>query len=168
MEQYQSFGTSSGVNTKTVLTNMNIVEATGGNKVQRHIAEDVVFYMIKRLMPRHRTLDITVELVDIKSDAVGFCMMCDRKREFLIEVDKKQKIAQLVTTIVHEMIHVKQWVRNEMDDGCSGQIARWKSKAIPVDTNYYDLPWEKKHIGCKISTHVRFGRTKLYKYTYLV
>ena len=71
-------------------------------------------------------------------------MMCDRKREFIIEVDKKQKIVQFVTTIVHEMIHVKQWVRNEMDDGCSGQIARWKSKAIPADTNYFDLPWEKE------------------------
>ena len=137
-------GTSFTLTTKTALTKMNIVEATGGNKVQRQIAEDVVSYMIKRLMPRHRTLDITVELVDIKSDAVGFCMMCDRKREFVIEADKKQGIVQLVTTIVHEMIHVKQWVRNEMDDGCSGHIARWKSKTIPADTNYYDLPWEKE------------------------
>lgn len=123
---------------------MNLVEAIGGNKVQRQIAEDVVSYMIKRLLPRHRTLDITVEFVDIKSDAVGFCMMCDNNREFLIEVDKKQKIVQLVTTIVHEMIHVKQWVRNEMDNGCTGNAARWKSKTIPADTNYYDLPWEKE------------------------
>ena len=71
-------------------------------------------------------------------------MICDRKREFVIEADNKQGIVQLVTTIVHEMIHVKQWVRNEMDDGCSGNIARWKSKTIPADTNYYDLPWEKE------------------------
>lgn len=141
---YLKYGMNFGVSTKMALTKMNIVEATGGNKVQRQIAEDVVSYMIKRLMPRHRTLDITVELVDIKSDAVGFCMMCDRKREFVIEADKKQGIVQLVTTIVHEMIHVKQWVRNEMDDGCSGHIARWKSKTIPADTNYYDLPWEKE------------------------
>ena len=86
---------------------MNIVEATGGNKVQRQIAEDVVSYMIKRLLPRHRTLDITVELTDIKSEAVGFCMMCDRKREFVIEADKKQGIVQLVTTI-NEMV---SWIK---------------------------------------------------------
>ena len=65
---------------------MNIVEARGGNKFQRDIAEKVVSYMIKRLMPRHRTLDILVEIRDIKSDAVGFCMMQERKREFEIEV----------------------------------------------------------------------------------
>ena len=123
---------------------MNIVEVRGGNRFQRNIAEKVVSYMIKRLMPRHRTLDILVEIRDIKSDAVGFCMMQERKREFEIEVDKKQSIAGFVTTIVHEMIHVKQWVRNEMDDGCSGQIARWKSKKIPANTDYYDLPWEKE------------------------
>ena len=107
---------------------MNIVEITGGKKFQRNIAENVVWYMIHKLMPRHRTLDILVEIVDIKSDAVGFCMMQNSNREFCIEIDKKQSLKDFVTTIVHEMIHVKQWVRNEMDDGCSGKPARWKSK----------------------------------------
>lgn len=123
---------------------MNIVEITGGKKFQRDIAENVIWYMIRKLMPRHRTLDILVELVDIKCDAVGFCMMQNSNREFCIEIDKKQSLKDFVTTIVHEMIHVKQWVRNEMDDGCSGKPARWKSKIIPADTDYYDLPWEKE------------------------
>ena len=123
---------------------MNIVEVRGGNRFQRDIAEKVVSYMINRLMPRHYTLDILVEIQDIKSDAVGWCMHQDRKREFQIEVDKKQSIVGFVTTLVHEMIHVKQWVRNEMDDGITTGRARWKSKVIPFDTNYFDQPWEKE------------------------
>lgn len=123
---------------------MNYIDVVGGNKTQRQIAENVVYEMIKKLMPRMRTLVIRVELVDIKSDAVGFCMQGDTNREFEIEIDKKITIKEMVTTICHEMVHVKQFARKEMDDGQQNGRARWKSKFIPMDTNYYDLPWEKE------------------------
>ena len=41
---------------------MHIVEVIGGNKTQRKIAENVVFYMIKKLMPRLRNIEIEVQL----------------------------------------------------------------------------------------------------------
>ena len=53
---------------------MNFVEINGGNKTQREICEKVVGHMISKLLSRFRTLDITVNLVNIKSEAVGFCM----------------------------------------------------------------------------------------------
>ena len=68
---------------------MNFIEVNGGNKVQREICHKVAAHMIKKLLPRFRTLDITVNLVTIKSDAIGFCMMQDTNREFEIELDKK-------------------------------------------------------------------------------
>ena len=67
---------------------MNFVEVNGGNKVQREICEKVVHHMISKLLPRFRTLDITVNLLDIKSEAIGFCMEAD-KNQFEIELDKK-------------------------------------------------------------------------------
>ena len=67
---------------------MNFIEVNGGNKTQREICENVVHHMISKLLPRFRTLDITVDLVKIKSDAVGFCMMLDTNRNFNIELDK--------------------------------------------------------------------------------
>ena len=39
---------------------MNLVNAEGGNRFQRNIAEKVVGEMIDYLMPRLRTLDISV------------------------------------------------------------------------------------------------------------
>ena len=54
---------------------MNLVAVEGGNKTQREICEKVVHYMIGKLMPRMRTLDIEVQLKNLTGDAVGFCMM---------------------------------------------------------------------------------------------
>ena len=122
---------------------MNFVEINGGNKTQREICEKVAHHMISKLLPRFRTLDITINLVNIKSEAVGFCMMED-KNIFEIEIDKKLSIKDMVTALCHEMVHVKQFARKEMVDGIKTGVARWKSKTIPLTTNYWDLPWEKE------------------------
>ena len=96
---------------------MHIVEVIGGNKTQRKIAENVVFYMIKKLMPRLRNIEIEVQLKKMNEEnAVGYCMMQDNRREYEIEVSKDLSIKDFVMTLCHEMVHVKQYVRNEMDD----------------------------------------------------
>ena len=75
---------------------MNYVVAEGGNKVQRDIAEKVVDFMIGQLLPRYRTLDITVQFKNLTADnAIGYCMMEENNREFTIEVDRKLGIKEL-------------------------------------------------------------------------
>jgi len=124
---------------------MHIVEVVGGNKTQRKIAENVVFYMIKKLMPRLRNIEIEVQLKKMNEDtAVGYCMMQDNRREYEIEVSKDLSIKDFVMTLCHEMVHVKQYVRNEMDDWNGLAVARWKNKTVMPGTNYYELPWEKE------------------------
>ena len=123
---------------------MNFVTAIGGNKTQRKIAETTVHQMIAELLPKFRTLDIEVHLKKLSNEAVGYCTMTDNNRTFEIEVDRKLNISELVTTICHEMVHVKQYARNEMNDGIIKGRARWKNRYIPEDTNYWDLPWEKE------------------------
>ena len=123
---------------------MNFVEVNGGNKFQREICEKVIHHMISELLPRFRTLDITVDLVKIKSDAIGFCMMLDTNRNFNIELDKNIGIKDMVQALCHEMVHVKQYARNEMNDGIVKGRAKWKNQFIKEDTNYWDLPWEKE------------------------
>ena len=119
---------------------MNIIEVNGGNKFQRAIAEKVVGFCIKELLPRFRTLEITVNIKKIKGDAVGYCMMEDSNREFEIEISRELSLKDFITTLTHEMVHVKQYARNEMD-GCS---MRWKKAKVKEGTNYWDLPWEKE------------------------
>ena len=122
---------------------MNFIGVNGGNKTQREICENVVRHMISELLPRFRTLDITVNLVNIKSEAIGFCMEED-KNQFEIELDKKLSIKDMVTALCHEMVHVKQFAKKEMVDGIKTGVPIWKSKKISLNTNYWDLPWEKE------------------------
>jgi len=119
---------------------MNYIEVNGGNKFQREIAEKVVGFCIKELLPRFRTLEITVNIKKIKGDAVGYCMMEDTNREFEIEISRELTLKDFITTLTHEMVHVKQYARNEMD----GYSNRWKKAKVKEGTNYWELPWEKE------------------------
>ena len=119
---------------------MNYVEVIGGNKFQRQTAEKVVHEMIAALMPKMRTLEITVNIQKLTGEAVGWCMMEDTNREFTIDVHNKLTLKDFVTTICHEMVHVKQYARKET----CGYGEKWKGKKINPKTAYYDLPWEKE------------------------
>lgn len=119
---------------------MLIVNVNGGNLTQRTLIEDVVMFMMKQLMPRIRNIEIDINLKKIGGDVAGYCMQLDTNREFEIEVDKTLSVRDLVLTVCHEMVHVKQYVRKEMDE-CG---RRWKKAEISNDTPYMELPWEKE------------------------
>ena len=119
---------------------MNIVEVTGGNRFQREIAEKVIQFCIKEMMPRVRTLYIELKIKKMTGDAVGYCMIGDDNREIEIECSKDLTLKDFVTTVAHEMVHAKQYYRKEMD----GESMRWKKAKVKEGTNYWDLPWEKE------------------------
>lgn len=125
---------------------MNLVDIKGGTKAEREIVRKTLAFCIKTLLPRFRTLEIEVNLKNIKTDAIGYCMTGDNpKREFELEIQKGLSVKDLVTTVCHEMVHVKQYARKEMTDEltCSGR-ATWRGRTVHPDTKYYDLPWEKE------------------------
>ena len=86
--------------------------------------------MIQELMPRMNTLDISIKIRKFQGDAEGFCMMADNNRQFEIEVSRELSLKDFVTALCHEMVHVKQFARNEWMIRSSG--------------NYWDSPWEKE------------------------
>lgn len=93
---------------------MNYVYAEGSTKTKRQLAEDVVNFCIGELMPRMKTLEVGVQLSnDLDSHQYGFCCAIDT-REFEIEVNAKLSDEDLITTICHEMVHVKQYARKEL------------------------------------------------------
>ena len=117
---------------------MNMVEVTGGPAKEREIVEQTVYWCIKKLLPRVRSLDIDVKLT--KCDAYGYCMMGEDHKTFELEVRKGMKLYDLISTVCHEMVHVKQYYRKEMDE----ESNRWKSRKLPNDVDYMDRPWEKE------------------------
>jgi hypothetical protein len=116
---------------------MNNVEVLGSVAKEREVVENVVHWCIKKLMPRVRTLDIEVKLTNCK--AYGYCLMTDDHKTFELEIRKGMNLYDLVSTICHEMVHVRQYYRKEMDNS-----HRWKSRKVKEDTSYHDQPWEKE------------------------
>ena len=66
------------------------VEVTGGLKEDRELADEIVWWCMDMLMPRHRTLNIDVMLTKTFEDgAQGFCYQGDDDRDFTIEIDHR-------------------------------------------------------------------------------
>ena len=108
-----------------------MIVVKGGRSKQRSAVHKAAKFAWDYLMPRISNCDIWIELKKI-DDAHGYCMQID-KREFELEIDKRLKGDDFLTTVFHEMVHVKQGVRKE-----------WQFDEIIYKTQeeYYNLPWE--------------------------
>ena len=133
---------------------MNLVEVTGGKKDKKELAKKVVYWYLKKMMPRYKSLDITVKLTNCyEKGAYGYCMELDDNRTFELEIDKNLRLFDFVSTICHEMTHLKQYARGEMKQLDDGRI-RWKKVVYPVGYSYDKAPWEKE--AFKVETSLAF------------
>ena len=124
---------------------MRELNITGGRKKQRQVVEDAVKWSIKKLnLHRIRTLELNFSLRKLKTLYGQLEQLDDKRREFSIVLDKNMNTENIIRTVIHEMIHVKQYIRKEMDSEVIGQHMRWKSKMYPSDIKYDDMPWEKE------------------------
>lgn len=116
------------------------VYVTGGNRKEKELIEKVAHWNIKKLMPRIRNLEIEISIKNLNG-IYGDVMMADNPREYEMRVQRGMKLYDVVSTICHEMVHVKQYVRGELSE--TGH--RWKSRTMPSDgLDYMDRPWEKE------------------------
>ena len=136
------------------------IEVIGGSKSQKNHVGKMVAFCAKKLMPK-MNLDITVNLCK-PTGAMGYCCEADNKRTFELEIDKSQSLRALLETVAHEMVHVKQYARRELDP--NKEV--WMGKTYnPENVNYWDLPWEIEAHGREVGLFVRYcEENKLAKY----
>lgn len=124
---------------------MNTIEVIGGTKEKKELAEKITVWYIKKMMPRMRTLDITIKLTKCKTkdNAYGYCHETDNNRTFEIEIDKDLRMYDFVSTMCHELTHLKQYAKGDMvalEDGRT----RWKKVIYSNKVSYANQPWEKE------------------------
>jgi len=127
---------------------MKVVLVKGGKKWQRDIVEKIAYWTLDELLPRVRKLEVEIRLKDLTKDGVeGWCRHED-DRLFLIDVEKNQSLREFVTTVIHELVHVKQYVKREMVDfwdvKTKSRKIRWKTSVYGYGTAYARQPWEKE------------------------
>tara|TARA_B100001093_G_scaffold6187_1_gene6250 strand:- start:19482 stop:19946 length:465 start_codon:yes stop_codon:yes gene_type:complete len=132
-----------------------VLEISGSTERKRQLVAEAAYFFKDILMPRMKTLQIDIHLsphYESKTASSGDCIWEDTNRcsrEFTVNLDSHDD-DWMIQTLAHEMVHVKQWARGEMqdiydhDDG-SPTKTRWKSQFINIKrVSYTDLPWEKE------------------------
>jgi hypothetical protein len=126
---------------------MIAVVSKGGRKAHRELAEKVCYFMIKKLMPRHRKIVVGIEFQANleKNDGMMAYAMDLEDRVFEIGIDrdlmKNHGLREFITAVCHEMVHVKQYVKGELK--YTGGKELWKGRDC-TDMEYMEQPWEKE------------------------
>ena len=95
---------------------MNTISFQNGKREMRDLAENVICWYLKKVMPRMRTLDISIKFSNCMENngAYGYCMQTDDNRTFEIEIDRNLRMYDFVSTLCHELTHLKQYARREL------------------------------------------------------
>ena len=91
---------------------MNVIAAFGNDENTCRLAEDVVEFCVRKLMPRMKTLDICINIEE-DCDIFGYCLAVDT-REFVIEVKQDATVIEFIETLAHECVHIKQYAKKEL------------------------------------------------------
>ncbi len=86
-------------------------------------------------------LDLDVDLeIEFEGVENGGYVDFEEGEDIVVGINPKQTKNELIRTIFHEMVHVKQYVQGDLSHTDSDNL--WKGKV--VDVPYMDRPWEKE------------------------
>jgi len=92
-----------------------------------------------------------------KIDAYGYASVEDyndsgKPRDFLVELYPHLNAYDILRTLAHEMVHVKQYAYSEMNE----QGNRWKGKRVQ-SLDYWSEPWEVEAHGMEPGLFTKFA-----------
>ena len=143
-----------------------ILHVKGSNKAVRRLIETAAWFYAEKLMGKRlmESLEITINLKKnllSKEGNEGSAIWEDdgyRPKEFIIELDSTVKIRNILITLAHEMVHVKQWAKDEMYEYMNvAGLVRFKGEKVHMEIiDYWDYPWEIEAYGKQLGLFVRF------------
>ena len=139
----------------------NYIEVNLGKGVsdaRKTLTEEIVRWCIRQLLPKVRTLDITVDLLDeLDGGADGYQWSGEDNRQHFIEINENQYYDDFVTAVMHEMVHVKQYSKGELIDMSRSGQTKWQNVPVNKQTNYWDQPWEIEAHGKELGLFIRWA-----------
>lgn len=122
------------------------------NISNKEIRDAVYFYLRKLLgksMSQKITLYILIEKDLLKTyemyAAISPLETETRPKHYELEIDAKLPKKQFLVSLAHEMIHLKQFAKDQMKDLESKRMTRWLGEYyIEENLDYWSRPWEKE------------------------
>jgi hypothetical protein len=113
-------------------------------KIPKKLRDAIDFFASNLFTPQmKRHVEVRVRQRDLGTWH-GFASIEDynssgQPRSFVIELHKNDNEAEKLKTLAHELVHVRQYVRNELNESMN----TWKGRKIDSDAiDYNDQPWE--------------------------
>ena len=100
---------------------------------EQKAAVDKAMAAVQKCMILSNRPDISID-VEFVSSAGGGCVDME-DGEFLIEINSRMREVSIIKTVLHEMIHVKQYAEGRLTQ------TEWMGRPHP-DLPYRELPWE--------------------------
>ena len=142
-----------------------LLHVKGSDNKTRKLVKTAAWWYAEKLMGKRllRSLEITINLkknlLD-KDGHEGTAIWEDdniRPKEFTISLDSNCTIRNILITLAHEMVHVKQWAKGEMYEYAEQDMVRFnKTKFNMANIDYWDYPWEIEAFGRQLGLFVRF------------
>ena len=129
-----------------------LLHIKGSNKATRALVDLASKWYAEKLMGKRLTKNLDMEGSAIWEDEGP------RPREFTIEIDSSMSIRNILITLAHEMVHIKQWAKDEMYEYYNTpKMVRFKGEKMHMDkVDYWDYPWEIEAFGRQLGLFVRF------------
>ena len=122
--------------------------------------ENAALFFAKELIPNNRIRNNchTTIRFNSKIEEYGFASVenfntKNQPREFQIEIHPGIGVRNILTTLAHEMVHVKQYINGELNDS----MTTWKGKNVNSDKmDYWNQPWEIEAHGVEPGLFYKF------------
>lgn len=140
-----------------------------GKRNEKALLKEAAEFFAHQLMDPRMVRNLVIDLEVRKNlDVQGECVDEDgtRNPRFFTIALKSQDINEMIKTLGHEMVHVKQHAKNELQGGIMvaargglkmhskwmGEI--WKPKA--KEDHYFDSPWEIEAYGREVGLFAKW------------
>ena len=121
-----------------------------GYQKEKELMMSLAYHCVKKLMPRKRNLEIDIlqiKNLQTESGDLASCIDTEDLNTFEIQLDKGMSLRKKLLSLAHEMVHVKQFTRKELQHSDSINKQLWRGKKYNTKNRYYDLPWEIEAYG---------------------
>jgi hypothetical protein len=138
----------------------SIIETTGYGYHKR-ICEDVTIWFLNKFLPRHQ---IYVEIMHRGLKREGVFGWCDytgesyRPREFLIELHTHMDGELYIKTLLHELVHLRQWVTGSLR---AKRGKRYYNSINVEELDYEDQPHEIEAREQEVTLYLEYMCDKL-------
>lgn len=144
------------------------IDGTGPRNTNK--LEVAARFFAAQLMHPRMVQNIVIDLEVVRNlDVTGECISEDdhkNPRYFTIRL-KQQPLDEMIKTLGHEMVHVKQYAKNELGKELAlargGRdlriVTRWQGEfwsPKSKEDGYWDAPWEIEAYGREVGLHYKW------------